>query len=205
MEKCGKEGTYVVYKICKTAQSAQRQRELEHGLMEAMKTERYEDISISELCSCLGIPRKTFYRYFDSKDGALYGLIDHTLLEYESFSSGYLSSGKRTLQRELEQFFLFWLEKRTLLDVLHSSGLSGILIERAINFALTDTVMPRRFLPEDTEEMQKHITMFGVCGLLSMVLSWHEGGFSESVSQMAKVSVRLLGAPLFPDAQRFLG
>lgn len=194
-----------MYKICKTAQSAQRQRELENGLLEAMKTERYEEISISELCSRLGIPRKTFYRYFDSKDGALYGLIDHTLLEYEGFSVGYLASGRRTLQRELEQFFLFWLEKKSLLDVLHSSGLSGILIERAINFALTDTVMPRRFLPEDTEDMQKHITMFGVCGLLSMVLSWHVGGFAESTSEMARVAVRLLGTPLFPDAERFLG
>jgi len=194
-----------VYKMCKTEQSARRQRELELGLLEAMKTQRYEDISISELCGTLGIPRKTFYRYFDSKDGALYGMIDHTLLDYEGFNFGYLNSGKRTLQRELEQFFLFWLEKKDLLDVLHSSGLSGILIERAINFALTDTVMPRRFLPEDTEEMQKHITMFGVCGLLSMVLSWHVGGFTESTTQMARIAARLIGAPLFPDAQRFLG
>jgi len=194
-----------VYKMCKTEQSARRQRELELGLLEAMKTQRYEDISISELCGTLGIPRKTFYRYFDSKDGALYGMIDHTLLDYEGFNFGYLNSGKRTLQRELEQFFLFWLEKKALLDVLHSSGLSGILIERAINFALTDTVMPRRFLPEDTEEMQKHITMFGVCGLLSMVLSWHVGGFTESTTQMARIAARLIGAPLFPDAQRFLG
>lgn len=194
-----------MYKMCKTEQSARRQRELELGLLEAMKTQRYEDISISELCGTLGIPRKTFYRYFDSKDGALYGMIDHTLLDYEGFNFGYLNSGKRTLQRELEQFFLFWLEKKALLDVLHSSGLSGILIERAINFALTDTVMPRRFLPEDTEEMQKHITMFGVCGLLSMVLSWHVGGFTESTTQMARIAARLIGAPLFPDAQRFLG
>ena len=194
-----------MYKMCKTEQSARRQRELELGLLEAMKTQRYEDISISELCGTLGIPRKTFYRYFDSKDGALYGLIDHTLMDYEGFNFGYLNSGKRTLQRELEQFFLFWLEKKNLLDVLHSSGLSGILIERAINFALTDTVMPRRFLPEDTEEMQKHITMFGVCGLLSMVLSWHVGGFTESTTQMARIAARLIGAPLFPDAQRFLG
>ena len=194
-----------MYKMCKTEQSARRQRELELGLLEAMKTQRYEDISISELCGTLGIPRKTFYRYFDSKDGALYGMIDHTLLDYEGFNFGYLNSGKRTLQRELEQFFLFWLEKKDLLDVLHSSGLSGILIERAINFALTDTVMPRRFLPEDTEEMQKHITMFGVCGLLSMVLSWHVGGFMESTTQMARIAARLIGAPLFPDAQRFLG
>ena len=193
-----------MYKMCKTAQSAQRQREIELGLLEAMKTCRYEDISISELCGSLQIPRKTFYRYFDSKDGALYGLIDHSLLDYEGFNFGYLTSGKRTLQRELEQFFMFWLEKRPLLDVLHSSGLSGILIQRAIIFALTDTVMPRRFLPDDTEDMQRHITRFGVCGLLSMVLSWHAGGFVDPPSELARVAARLLGKPLFPGADRLL-
>lgn len=193
-----------MYKMCKTAQSAQRQRELELGLLEAMKNDRYEDISISELCSDMGIPRKTFYRYFDSKDGALYGLIDHTLLDYEGFNFVYLRSGKRTLQRELEQFFRFWLERRDLLDVLRGSGLSGILIERAINFALSDVVMPRRFLPEDTEQMQKHITMFGVCGLLSMVLSWHEDGFRESPEELSVVAARLLGKPLFPGAEHML-
>ena len=193
-----------MYKLCKTDQSAQRQRELELGLLEMMKTQRFEDISISELCAGLQVPRKTFYRYFDSKDGCLFGLIDHTLLSYEGFNYAYLASGKRTLQRELEQFFLFWHENSSLLDVLRSSGLSGMLIERAISFALTDTVMPRRFLPEDPEIMKKHVTMFGVCGLLSMVLSWHEGGFSESATELSKIATRLLGKPLFPGTEQLL-
>lgn len=193
-----------MYKLCKTDQSARRQRELELGLLEVMKAQRYEDISISELCAGLQVPRKTFYRYFDSKDGCLFGLIDHTLLSYEGFNYAYLASGRRTLQRELEQFFLFWYDNKALLDVLRGSGLSGILIERAISFALTDTVMPRRFLPDDSETMKKHITMFGVCGLLSMVLSWHEGGFSESAAELSAIAVRLLGKPLFPGTEHLL-
>lgn len=193
-----------MYKLCKTDQSARRQRELELGLMEMMKTQRFEDISISELCTGLQVPRKTFYRYFDSKDGCLFGLIDHTLLSYEGFNYAYLASGKRTLQRELEQFFLFWHENKDLLDVLRASGLSGMLIERAISFALTDTVMPRRFLPDDPEIMKKHVTMFGVCGLLSMVLSWHDGGFSESATELSAIATRLLGKPLFPGTELLL-
>lgn len=187
-----------MYKLCKTDQSAQRQRELERGLLETMKTMRYEDISISELCARLEIPRKTFYRYFDSKEGALYGLIDHTLLDYEGFNYAYIKSGKRTLQRELEQFFLFWLEKREILDVMIGNGLSGILYQRAVSFALSDAAMPRRFLPGDTEYMQRHVTMFCVCGLLSMVLSWYSEGFARSPAELSAVAARLLSKPLFP-------
>ena len=72
-----------MYKLCKTEQSAQRQRQLEEGLLAAMKTKRYEEITISDLCEQMDIPRKSFYRYFSSKDGALHALNDHTLLDFE--------------------------------------------------------------------------------------------------------------------------
>ena len=74
-----------MYKLCKTEQSAARQRQLEQGLLQAMQTQRYEDISISDLCDRMGIPRKSFYRYFSGKEGALAALIDHTLMEFEQF------------------------------------------------------------------------------------------------------------------------
>ena len=74
-----------MYKLCKTERSANRQRQLEEGLLTAMETTRYDDISVSDLCEQMDIPRKSFYRYFDSKDGALQALIDHTLMEFELF------------------------------------------------------------------------------------------------------------------------
>ena len=193
-----------MYKLCKTEQSALRQRQLEEGLMQVMSTTRYEDISVSDLCQQLGVPRKTFYRYFDSKDGALHALMDHTLMQYEGFNVVYLTGENRTLQRELEQFFEFWVQHKDLLDALAKSGISGMLIERAISHALSETVMPRRFLPKDNPEMQKHITMFGVCGLMSMVLTWHHDGYPQTTGEMARVAARLIGQPLFPNTELYL-
>lgn len=193
-----------MYKLCKTEQSAARQRQLEEGLLLTMAAMRYEDITVSDLCERIGVPRKTFYRYFDSKDGALHALLDHTLMQYEGFNAVYLSGEARTLQRELEQFFQFWVLHKDLLDALDKSDISGMLIERAISHALSDTVMPKRFLPKDSLEMQKHITMFGVCGLMSMVLTWHHDGYPQSAAQMARVAARLIGQPLFPNAEQYL-
>lgn len=198
-----REGIFI-YKLCKSEQSAARQRQLEKGLLQAMSGTRYEDISVSDLCDRMEIPRKSFYRYFDSKDGALHALLDHTLMEYEGFNMVYLAGEARTLQRELEQFFQFWVQHKALLDALARSNISGMLIERAISHALSDTVMPKRFLPRDSMEMQKQITMFGVCGLMSMVLTWHRDGYPQSAKQMAQVAARLIGQPLFPNAEAFL-
>lgn len=193
-----------MYKLCKTEQSANRQRRLEEGLLQAMLTKHFDEISVSELCAQLDVPRKAFYRYFDSKEGALHALIDHTLLAYESFPLVYSEGEKRTLIRELEQFFLFWIRQKALLDALQRSGLSGELIVRSIMQASTEVSVPKRFLKADEHEMQRHVTMFGICGLMSMVLQWHRGGYAEPAHFMAEVAVRLLTRPLFPNAEALL-
>jgi AcrR family transcriptional regulator len=60
-----------MYKMCKTEKSASRQRLIEQTLLELMKREPYDAITITSLCSELKMPRKAFYRYFDSKETAL--------------------------------------------------------------------------------------------------------------------------------------
>lgn len=193
-----------MYKLCKTEQSAIRQRKLEQGLLEAMAVKDYDEISISELCDRMAIPRKSFYRYFTGKDGALQALIDHTLMEFEEYAANYRQGKTRSIQLDLESFFLFWIENKNLLDALARSGLSGILVNRAVSFALTDDVLPVRFLPNDKREMQRHITMFGVCGLMSMVLNWHDTGYERTAEEMSRIAVRMISRPLFPSVEEYV-
>jgi len=193
-----------MYKLCKTEQSARRQRQLEEGLMEAMQNTRYEDISVSDLCQQMDIPRKSFYRYFSGKDGALHGLLDHTLMEFEAFNEPYQPGEPRTLQRDLERFFLFWMRHRKLLDVLTRNGLYGVLTERAIDYAISAVVFPGRFIPGESREMQNHVVVFGICGLMTMMIRWHLDGYKDGVQDMAKVASRLLTQPLFPAAGKLL-
>ena len=185
-----------MYKLCKSEQSAARQRQLEKGLLAAMQASRYENINVSELCQQMGIPRKSFYRYFAGKDGALHALIDHTLMEYETYT-GTHKQERRTLVGDLEQYFLFWVEHKDLLDALERSGISGILIERSISHAISETVFPGRFLPSESRIMQQHVVTFAVCGLMTMIVQWHHDGFDPEISQISQVAIRLLSEPLF--------
>lgn len=186
-----------MYKMCKTEQSAARQKELEEGLLQAMGSCHYEEISVSDLCQRIGIPRKAFYRYFSGKDGALYALIDHTLLEYEGFQVPPKPGETRSYQTDLEQFFRFWLRQKPLLDALKRSNISGILVTRSIEHAMSDAGVPGRFLPQEERAARQHAVMFGVCGLMSMVLDWHDSGYDLSARQMAGIATKLLTEPLF--------
>lgn len=185
-----------MYKLCKTEQSANRQRELEQGLLAAMASCHYDEITISDLCQRMQIPRKSFYRYFSGKDGALHALIDHTLMEYES--TFILKVGRmNSTQLLLESFFLFWQQHKDLLTALQRSALSGVLIERAINHALADPTISGHFRSHQEQVETEHATMFAVCGLMSMMLQWHKDGYKDSLSQMAAIAVRILTKPLY--------
>ncbi len=192
-----------MYKLCKTEQSAQRQKQMEHGLLEYMRSHRYEDITIIELCRYLQIPRKSFYRYFDSKDGALFALIDHTFMEYEGYHLPYPEGAVRTMENELTGFFHFWEEHRAVLDVLEKSGLSGILLERATDHMKHMTSVGR-FLPGESELLKTFISNFAVSGLMIMMVNWHRDNFRQTPREMAVIATRLLSKPLFPDIQALI-
>lgn len=186
-----------MYKLCKTEQSAARQRQLEQGLLQAMRVQQYDEISISDLCDKMGIPRKSFYRYFSSKDGALLALLDHTLMEFEQSSHRNGKTRHGTAIGDLERYFLFWYERRELLDALERSRLSGMLVERATTHALNERMMPA-YLRSRPEEVQSLALTFAVCGLLSMVIQWHHSGYRQSPGDMARVATMMLTRPLVP-------
>lgn len=193
-----------MYKLCKSESAAARQRELEAGLLRIMLRCRYEEISVSDLCQQLDIPRKSFYRYFSGKDGALHALLDHTLMEYETFPGSYRDGQSRSLEKDLERFFLFWLHHRPLLDALEKNKMSPILIQCCIESAMNGQLIPRRFLRTEDSETLEGVILFTICGLMTMVLHWHHSGYPQPAVVMAKTAVRLLSQPLFRQPSQFL-
>lgn len=175
-----------MYKNCRTPQSARRQQSMEQGLLRAMARQRYEEITVSALCRQMEIPRKAFYRYFDSLDDALYALLDHSLLECDR---AMLYTGRLLPVRELERFFRFWQEHAPLLDALARSGLSSRLIERALVY---NTEHPHSQLTADAREGEPAATVL----VLFVMLQWHHGGCRRSPAEMAQSTAQLLSHPL---------
>ena len=187
-----------MYKQCRTEQSAARQRELIGGLLEAMTQQHYDEITVSSLCERMQIPRKSFYRYFSSKEGALHALIDYALLDFESFTQR-SPKGNDSVQEEMERMFAYWVHQRRLLDALEKSGLSGVLVNRAIGHSTLEVIGGRRFLSAEEQQARGYITLFVVSGFLSMVIQWHHEGYPQSVQQMAHIAIRLVSQPLAPN------
>ena len=185
-----------MYKQCRTEQSAARQRQLEEGLLAMMLKRRYDEISVSDLCEELGVPRKAFYRYFSGKDGALFSMIDRALMDFEIHSTSREMFEPETPMGYMEHVFVYWTEHRDLLDALKKNNLSGLLIQRALEFSQNLDAIPRFMLIRD-KRLREYGTMFMVCGLMTMIVQWHNDGFTKSTTEMAELTMQLLTRPMF--------
>lgn len=178
-----------MYKNCATEESARRQRQLEQCLLELMLTEAYGQITISDICDRAGLSRKSFYRYFSSKDGCLYALIDHTVFDGGSF---YLPNHTDVLSLPTihERFFRYWREQQPLLDALVRNDLSVLLIQRVLNYSIQEE-REFQFHPFNTPDHHERM-LFYVGGVMGLLLDWQQNGFQKTPLQMSKILTELI-------------
>lgn len=179
-----------MYKICHTEESSRRQRQLESGLLLALRKQPYEKVTLTDLCRQLDIPRKSFYRYFPTKDDCLLALIDHTLSDCNTVALTGWEGDREVKQVNLERFFRYWQEQHALLDVLRDNDLQSLLLERTT--ALVDAIK-KNDLPADFARNQ--VEYFIAHGMMTTVLRWHEFGYPSTPEEMAAVFAQLLHSP----------
>lgn len=179
-----------MYKICHSEESSRRQRMLEAGLLEAMGTHPYRKITLTDLCRQMNIPRKSFYRYFPTKEDCLLALIDHTLSDCNAAALSSWQGDRDVKQVNLEGFFRFWQERRTLLDALRFNGMESLLLERTT--LLVDAMIKNG---DSAGFARNQVEYFIAYGLMTVVLRWHAFGFSDTAENMAAVFAQLLSSP----------
>lgn len=174
-----------MYKYCATEESARRQRQLETCLEKLMTTENYAQITISHICDMAGISRKSFYRYFSSKEGCLYALLDHAIFDGASY---YLPGSADVPSSRLiyERFFTYWKSKASLLDALDKNAMGQLLAERMLAYIASEEHELRHLFRGQADESSER-SIFYICGTMGLILSWHKSGFSKSITHMAGI------------------
>lgn len=176
-----------MYKKLKRPQAIRRQREIEDALLNMMLKVNFYDIKIVDLCKKIDLPRKSFYRYFQSKEDTLQSLIHH---KFEDCKEHIFNSQIDTLE-DLEKLYIkvceFWISNKDFLDAFRKSDMSYILIKEAIfssnvsNCKDTLNIMPSIFI---------------ISGIMNYIILWHYKGFKESPKQIAKHLVLLTTNPI---------
>lgn len=181
-----------MYKHCNTEESALRQKQIEHCLLEIMQTMPYTQITISDICALAEISRKSFYRYFGSKDDCLHALIDHCILEA---SGAYLTDNSPLETQALifEHFFKYWKAMKPLLDALFQNDMANILFERSMICVTQEELDFRNHFNTDLYDDSYEQVLFIVSGITGLILNWHLSGYKKTATQLSATVDRLLG------------
>ena len=179
-----------MYKICHTEDSSRRQRELEQGFLRMLYSQPYDKIALTDLCRQLNIPRKSFYRYFPTKEDCLLALVDHTLSDCNDIALGGWKGETELNQQALLRFFRYWKERRAFLDMVGEIKFYYLLLDRTtvIVDRMKGTAAQSSFAKDQLEYFIAH-------GLMASVLRWHHFGFQSSPEEMAEVFSGLLVSP----------
>ena len=173
-----------MYKHCNTEESVRRQRQLEQCLLELMADIPYANITVGQICDAAGLSRKSFYRYFDSKDGCLHALLDHVIMD--GFSYYVSESAEVTGSEFCVRIFEYWQRQAALLDVLESNGESLQLLQRMVRSILEEEPEYARYMGIPQNSLMEHI-VFTVSGVMGLVLTWHHEGYPKTARQMGEL------------------
>lgn len=176
-------------KNCATETTAQRQRWIEAGLQELMLKSKFDQITVTDLCRHLELPRRTFYRYFRDLEDVLDSLLNHTFQDL-ALSGHILDS------TEMQRGYEFWIRHRKLLDALKNSGMTDKLYEYTLRYTEFDSI--GRYLADDQMDMdiRQETRLFVISGFVSLVIAWHSDDFRKTPAEMARIAERMLFHPI---------
>ncbi len=184
-----------MYKQCTTETTTARQRKLEQCLLDLLKTNSYENITVRDICASANVPRGMFYRYFDSKKDALDALVDHTLLEYMT-TINFAENAQSDDPLGIRALLLYWKSQKPLLDALKRNHMEALLFERSIRCCTVDEPILSRHLRMAGNPADLEVMTFCINGVISSIFVWYESGFAKSTEEMAQILRKLLTGPV---------
>ena len=169
-----------MYTMCITEKTAQQQIKFEDTFLQMLLETHYDDITISELCRRAGLSRRIFYRLFERKSDVLYALLDHTILEEESYEPD-----ESVGTGDLPRFFAFWKEQKDLLDALLKHKNCNLLTDQAVRYLYREPSPYAHLFGADKGNFQTETMVYYVSGIFSVMLAWHAQGYPHSIDEMA--------------------
>ena len=185
-----------MYKLCQTPRTIQRSQHISSCLLSMMTHTHFNDITISALCKEAGVPRKSFYRYFDTKEDVFHLLLDTLMTECIRLCEMDAHKAVEVTIERLTVCFRFWSEQKAVFDAAGKSGMMPHILTRMLQYYELVISPEQNSIPASDEQIR---TIFAMTGMFSMILQWYESGFARSPEEMALLTFDILKKPLLPS------
>ena len=180
-----------MYIMPKTEKSALQQQRFAATLLDLSQTRSFEDIAVTELCQKSGMTRRTFYRLYTCKEDILIWLVDQAVWGHTRSPMWKWTNDPSNLVA----FFCFWLEEKTLLDVLCQCHQTSLLVDRSALFIAKERPELVQMLGGSDPCCRDENLVFFLSGLIGLLINWHRSGYSKSPGEMAQIFYSMLTTP----------
>ena len=189
-----------VNRIRTSATAQRRQHQIEDCLIENLTHNPWQSISVADICRQVGISRKAYYNYYKDKGDCFCAYVDRLLRECILQATQRLPDEATTLDAAVAMLD-FWKGQKAFLDIVVHNDLGFLLIQRNIDFVLTEDrsllkLLNTRELPSDADILTCYTSL-----QLTLVLCWYGRNFEDPTEEMARKLLRLLHEPLLPPAE----
>ncbi len=186
-----------MYKQCSSEKSAAQQRYFESVFLEMLQTIPYDEVFVSDLCKKAGLSRKTFYRLYDTKSDLVYAMIDHAIMDAESFVPD-----ESVGPGGMHKFLAYWKHQKPLLDVLEKNNINALLAQQAMKHVMAESPEIRGAFGADNSVEGRDTMLFLLTGLFALVLDWHSKGYDRTIDELATSIMRFLTKPAIPYSEK---
>ena len=180
-----------MYKICKNKSSKQRQFNIMKSLLELLQDKHINSITITQLCIYANIPRKTFYRYFESIDDVFdywADYITNEIIEYIGIKDFTIDN----LKDVFLSFYEYWGEHKEYIKIIRNNQLSQAIFSRMVD---NEAIMNLKSDKIQEDELQIRIR-FLLPSLISIVYLWDDKNYSFTPKELANMTYKSLTTPI---------
>ena len=152
---------------------------LEEALFDLLATKTsLRNISVAELSEHAQIARRTFYRYYHSKEQVLTNYLDRLIQDYITE----LQTAKLTNFEDLVNlFFQYWSQYTEPLKILQDANLLVLILQRSYDKlpATYTTVMAPWHVTDSNQRQITYDSRFITGGLYNIFDEWLKGDYQE--------------------------
>ena len=170
-----------------TNPSALRSREwLCNALLGMLKTQRFTEITIKDICREANLSRQTFYQIFESKEEII---AYHFEELFSAFRISCADFDGITLTELTRKFFSFFKQHADFIQVLTQNNMSYVL-ERQFEHYLPEIDLFRRI--NETESFPDYTVCYIAGALCQILMHWYENKMDLSVDQIAAITEQII-------------
>ena len=165
-----------------------------HQLLQLIKTTPLEQITITELSIASDIPRKGFYRYFDSIDDVVNFILEKNIQEENEYISRTGVSIDATPREYLIVWLRFWKEKADVMRLFQDRRIHSAMVRHAMRHMDPESASIQQVSMAEPIMVRNLFASYGTMALLEI---WNRDNYQITEEAMADFMLELLTQPLF--------